>query len=105
MTCAALQTSSRGRGTLPPTNQKARAPKRLAPCNLQASTVLLHHALHDCQTEARALPDGRVEVEVPGDNRRWLTRWVLSFGGEAIVTRPDWAIRSVAEVASASLES
>jgi proteasome accessory factor C len=55
--------------------------------------------------EARALPDGRVEVEVPGDNRRWLTRWVLSFGGEAIVTRPDWAIRSVAEVASASLES
>ncbi len=54
--------------------------------------------------EARGLPDGRVEVEVPGDNLRWLTRWVLSFGGDAIVTRPEWAIRSVAEVASASLE-
>lgn len=54
--------------------------------------------------EARGLPDGRVEVEVPGDNRRWLTRWVLSFGGDAVVTRPEWAIRSVAEVASASLE-
>lgn len=55
-------------------------------------------------SEARGLPDGRVEVEVPGDNLRWLTRWVLSFGGDAIVTRPEWAIRSVAEVASASLE-
>ena len=54
--------------------------------------------------EARGLPDGRVEVEVPGDNRRWLTRWVLSFGGDAIVTRPEWAIRSVAEAALASLE-
>lgn len=54
--------------------------------------------------EARGLADGRVEVEVPGDNLRWLTRWVLSFGGDAIVTRPEWAIRSVAEVASASLE-
>lgn len=54
--------------------------------------------------EARGLPDGRVEVEVPGDNRRWLTRWVLSFGGDAIVTSPEWAIRSVAEAASASLE-
>ncbi|MDP1920533.1 MAG: WYL domain-containing protein [Myxococcales bacterium] len=54
--------------------------------------------------EVRGLADGRVEVEVPGDNVRWLTRWVLSFGGDAIVTSPEWAIRSVAEVASASLE-
>jgi len=55
--------------------------------------------------EARALANGRVEVEVPGDNLRWLTRWVLSFGGEAVVTSPEWAIRSVAEAAAASLES
>lgn len=54
--------------------------------------------------EARGLPDGRVEVDVPGDNPRWLTGWVLSFGGDAAVTRPDWAIRSVAEAAGASLE-
>lgn len=54
--------------------------------------------------EARLLADGRVEVDVPGDNPRWLTGWVLSFGGEAIVLRPDWAIRSVARAAEASLE-
>lgn len=54
--------------------------------------------------EARSLADGRLEVEVPGDNRRWLIGWVLSFGGDAVVIRPDWAIRSVAEAASRSLE-
>jgi len=54
--------------------------------------------------EARGLAEGRVEVDVPGDNVRWLTGWVLSFGGSATVTSPDWAIRSVAEAAKASLE-
>lgn len=54
--------------------------------------------------EARPAAGGRVEVEVPGDNPRWLTRWVLSFGGDAVVVGPDWAIRSVAEAAAASLE-
>ncbi len=50
------------------------------------------------------LSDGRLEVEVPGDNRRWLVGWVLSFGGDAVVVRPEWAIRSVAEAATRSLE-
>lgn len=54
--------------------------------------------------EARARDDGAVEVSVPGDNVRWLTGWVLSFGGDARVVSPPWAIRSVAEAARASLE-
>lgn len=54
--------------------------------------------------QARARADGGVEVSVPGDNVRWLTGWVLSFGGDARVLSPPWAIRSVAEAARASLE-
>ncbi|MDP1826785.1 MAG: WYL domain-containing protein [Archangium sp.] len=49
--------------------------------------------------------DGSVVVTVPGDSERWLTRWVLSFGGNATVLEPDWAIRAVAEAAAASLQS
>lgn len=49
--------------------------------------------------------DGSLVVTVPGDSERWLTRWVLSFGGGATVLEPDWAIRAVAEAASASLKS
>jgi proteasome accessory factor C len=54
--------------------------------------------------DAKVLPDGALEVTVPGDTVRWLTGWVLSFGGDARVTNPAWAIRSVAEAARASLE-
>lgn len=50
-------------------------------------------------------PDGSLEVTVPGDSEAWLTRWILSFGGNATVLSPDWAIRAVAEAASASLQS
>jgi proteasome accessory factor C len=49
--------------------------------------------------------DGSVVVTVPGDSERWLTRWILSFGGNATVLEPAWAIRAVAEAASASLRS
>lgn len=49
--------------------------------------------------------DGRVVVTVPGDSERWLTRWVLSFGGNATVIEPPWAIRAVAQAAAASLRS
>ena len=55
----------------------------------------------DCQT----LPDGHVVVTVTGESERWLTRWVLSFGGDAVVESPNWAIRAVALQAQASLES
>ena len=49
--------------------------------------------------------DGSVVVTVPGDSERWLTRWLLSFGGNAIVLEPAWAIRAVAQAAAASLRS
>ena len=49
--------------------------------------------------------DGSVVVTVPGDSERWLTRWVLSFGGNATVVEPPWAIRAVAQAAAASLRS
>ncbi len=55
--------------------------------------------------EARALTDGGVEVQVSGSSTRWLTQWVLSFGGEAVVVSPAWARRAVADAARASLES
>ena len=54
---------------------------------------------------ALAQPDGSVVVTVPGDSERWLTRWVLSFGGNATVLEPSWAIRAVAQAAAASLRS
>lgn len=54
---------------------------------------------------AELQPDGSLIVTVPGDSERWLTRWLLSFGGNATVLQPDWAIRAVAEAATASLRS
>lgn len=53
--------------------------------------------------EARAVEGGGVEVLVSGDSERWLTRWVLSFGGEAEVLEPQWARAAVARVAKESL--
>lgn len=50
-------------------------------------------------------PDGSLVVTVPGDSEAWLSRWVLSFGGEARVVEPEWARRVVAEAAKASLQS
>lgn len=48
---------------------------------------------------------GEVKVPVPGDSERWLTQWVLSFGGDATVTEPQWAVAAVARAARASLQS
>jgi proteasome accessory factor C len=55
--------------------------------------------------DVRSLPDGGVEVNVAGDSERWLTQWVLSFGGDAEVIEPDWARSAVARAARASLKS
>jgi len=49
--------------------------------------------------------DGSLVVTVPGDSEAWLSRWVLSFGGQAQVMEPEWARRVVAEAAKASLQS
>jgi proteasome accessory factor C len=48
---------------------------------------------------------GGVEVTVAGDSMRWLTSWVLSFGGEARVLEPDAAREAVAAAARATLDS
>jgi proteasome accessory factor C len=53
--------------------------------------------------DARLLPDGGVEVRVAGDNERWLTQWVLSFGGEAEVLEPVSARAAVARAARDAL--
>lgn len=53
----------------------------------------------------RPLEGGAVEVRVSGDSERWLTQWVLSFGGEAVVVGPEWARRAVARAAQASIQS
>lgn len=55
--------------------------------------------------EVRERAEGQLEVDVPGDNVRWLTQWVLSFGGDAVVMAPDWAMARVAEAAEAVLAS
>ncbi len=55
--------------------------------------------------DARPAPEGAVDVLVPGDSERWLTQWVLSFGGEAWVVAPEWARQAVARTARGSLES
>jgi proteasome accessory factor C len=53
--------------------------------------------------EARAVGEGRVEVKVPGDSVKWVTQWVLSFGGDAVVVEPEWARAAVAKAAAAWL--
>ena len=53
--------------------------------------------------DARLMADGGVEVRVAGDNERWLTQWVLSFGGEAEVLEPASARAAVARAAKTAL--
>ncbi|MFB1483257.1 helix-turn-helix transcriptional regulator [Corallococcus sp. RDP092CA] len=55
--------------------------------------------------DARPLADGGVEVRVAGDSERWLTQWVLSFGGEAEVLEPASARAAVARAVHASIGS
>jgi proteasome accessory factor C len=52
-------------------------------------------------TEVTELPGGELEVLVPADSLRWLTRWVLSFGGEAVVLEPRAAVEAVLAAARA----
>jgi proteasome accessory factor C len=53
--------------------------------------------------DARPLADGSLEVRVSGESERWLTQWVLSFGGEATVVEPASARSAVAKAAQALL--
>ena len=52
-------------------------------------------------SEVTWLEGGGLEVKVPGDSERWLTQWVLSFGGDAWVHEPEWARQAVRVAAEA----
>lgn len=52
-------------------------------------------------TEVTELPGGELTVQVPADSMRWLIRWVLSFGGDAVVLAPPAAVTAVVEAARA----
>ena len=52
-------------------------------------------------SEVTWLEGGGLEVKVSGDNERWLTQWVLSFGGDAWVHEPEWARKAVRVAAEA----
>ncbi len=56
-------------------------------------------------SDVRALAGGGAEVNVAGDSERWLTQWILSFGGEAEVMEPAWARQAVARAAREGLSS
>ncbi len=90
----------------------AAQPGTLAPSRSAPESVRVHftpaaapYARERFREHSTWLPGGALEVEVPGDNVRWLTQWVMSFGGEAVVVHPMWAKESVAAAARASLES
>jgi len=55
--------------------------------------------------DARPLADGSVEVRVSGESERWLTQWVLSFGGDAVVVEPPSARAAVSAAAGALLNA
>lgn len=57
--------------------------------------------------DVRTTFDGGVEVQVAAgpESERWLVSWVLSFGGQAWISEPDWARAAVARAAAGSLDS
>ncbi len=56
-------------------------------------------------SDVRALAGGGAEVNVAGDSERWLTQWILSFGGEAEVVEPAWAREAIARAARGGLSN
>lgn len=87
-----------GRGL--PTGEDAKAR-----VTVRFSAAVAPYASERFGDQARWVEGGALEVEVPGDSARWLTGWVLSFGADAVVVEPEWAVKAVAEAARASLES
>lgn len=75
------------------------------PVRVRFSTAVAPYVRERFGADATLLGGGELEVTVPGDNPRWLTGWVLSFGGEAVVLEPDWAREAVAQAAAASVGS
>ena len=87
-----------GRGLPTGEDAKARVKVRFSP-------AVAPYVSERFGSQARWVEGGCLEVEVPGDSKRWLTGWVLSFGGDAVVQEPEWAVKAVAEAARASLDS
>lgn len=73
-----------------------------ASARVRFSKVAAPYVLERFGSDARPLVDGGAEVRVAADER-WLTQWVLSFGGEAEVLEPASARAAVARAARASL--
>lgn len=67
------------------------------PVHVRFSKKLAPYQLERFGSSAQSQPDGTLVVSVPGDSLPWLTRWILSFGGEATVISPDWAVTAVVE--------
>ena len=90
----------------PPENARAAVPNPArtdAGVRVRFSKLVAPYVTERFGADARPLPDGGVEVRVASDSERWLTQWVLSFGGEAEVVEPASARAAVARAAQASL--
>ncbi len=90
----------------PPADARAAVPnpaRSSAGIRVRFSKLAAPYVTERFGADARPLPDGGVEVRVAGDNERWLTQWILSFGGEAEVVEPASARAAIARAAQASL--
>jgi proteasome accessory factor C len=79
-------------------------PAQRAEVRVRFSAVAAPYLRERFGSEVRELSNGGVEVRVVGDSERWLTQWVLSFGGEAEVVEPAWARAAVGRAAEHALK-
>jgi proteasome accessory factor C len=100
VTDTSFEPRSQGRASVPNPAKGARTAVRVRFTRLVAPYVTERFG-----PEAHLLADGGVEVKVAGDNERWLTQWVLSFGGEAEVLEPAWARAAVARAAREAMNA
>ena len=94
------------RSFAPAAPKRARVPNPAGPrgeVRVRFSRVAAPYQMERFGEDARPSVDGGVEVLVSGESERWLTQWVLSFGGEAEVVEPEWARAAVARAAEAAL--
>jgi proteasome accessory factor C len=87
----------------PPPARLQPTPEREGEVRVRFSAQAAPYVRERFGEDAASVGGGEVEVLVPGDSERWLTRWVLSFGGEARVQQPAWAVEAVARAARATL--
>jgi proteasome accessory factor C len=94
------------RSFAPAAPKSARVPNPAGPrgeVRVRFSREVAPYMMERFGEDARPSVDGGVEVLVSGESERWLTQWVLSFGGEAEVVDPEWARAAVARAAEAAL--